>query len=117
MALKNLKSGVFDQYEVLAASGTVVFPEQGTKTVFITKGTAAAVTLTAPTAGTHDNCRIVFVATTAAAHTVTATTIGFNAGNTTTDVGTFGGAIGDGFEAIAYNGEVYTANVVNVTFA
>lgn len=117
MALKNLKAGVFDSHEVLSADGTVQWPSQGTKHVFITKGSACAITLAAPVSGEHDNCRIVFVATTAHAHTVTLGTLGFNAGNSSKDVGTFGGAIGDGFECVAYGGEAYTANVVNVTFA
>lgn len=104
-------------HEVASANGTIAFPEQGIKTVFITKGTACAITLSAPVAGTHDGCGIRFIACTAAAHTVTASTIGFNEGNTTGDVGTFGGAIGDGFEVFAYQGELYTTNVVNVTFA
>lgn len=104
-------------HEVVAADGSVAFPAQGIKTVFITKGTAAAITLTAPVSGANDGCGIRFVATTAAAHTVTLSTLGFNEGNTTGDVGTFGGAIGDGFECFAYGGEVYTTNVVNVTFA
>lgn len=116
MALKNLKAGVFDQMQVVSADTTVEFPEQGTKTVFITKGSAAAITVTAPVAVVNDNCRLVFIATTAHQHTVTLGTLGFNAGDAGKDVGTFGGAIGDGFEAVAYNGEAYTTNVVNVTF-
>lgn len=83
----------------------------------LTKGTAQAMTLAAPTATTHDGVVITIVSTTAAAHTVTATTIGFNAGNTSTDVGTFGGAIGDGLIVVAYQGEWYVLNNINVTLA
>jgi len=60
---------------------------------------------------------IVVVSTTAAAHTVTATTIGFNAGNAASDIGTFGGAIGDGFSFVAYQGEWYVLTNTNVTLA
>ena len=86
-------------------------------TAVITKGTAAALTLAAPTATTHDGVVITVVSSTAAAHTVTATTIGFNAGDAASDVGTFGGAIGDGLSFVAYQGEWYTLSNTNVTLA
>lgn len=110
---KNLPS----RTEALAANGTVSWPEGNEKYVVITKGTAAAVTLSAPVSG-HDDYKVIhFVSTTAAAHTVTCSTIGFNAGDAAKDVGTFGAAIGNGFTCIAYGGEVYTLGVINVTFA
>ncbi len=121
--LLNLKAGVADSsdlstvVETAAANGAISIPTRGRKIVFITKGTAAAMTLAAPTATTHDGVEIVIVSTTAAAHTVTATTIGFNAGNTSKDVGTFGGAIGDGLACVAYQGEWYVTNNINVTLA
>lgn len=104
------------QYTVEAAadSGAITV---ASKTVYITKATAAALTLVAPTATTEDGIRIVFVATTAAAHTVTATTIGFNAGDTASDVATFGGAIGDGLTIEAYQGEWYILNSINIILA
>lgn len=105
-------------YEVISANGAATIPDnRGHHYVFITKGGVCAITLAAPTSPDDNGARITFIATTAHAHTVTADTIGFNAGNATADVATFGGAIGDGFECIAYNGEWYTTNVVNVTFA
>lgn len=88
-------------------------------TAVVTKGTAAALTLAAPTATTHDGVTITVVSSTAAAHTVTATTVGFNAGDAASDVGTFGGAIGDGFSFVAYQGEWYVlpGTNLNVTLA
>lgn len=83
----------------------------------LTKGTAQAMTLAAPTATTHDGVIIQIVSTTAAAHTVTATTIGFNAGDAASDVGTFGAAIGNGLTVVAYQGEWYVLNNTNVTLA
>lgn len=118
----NLKKGVADSgdfsntYDVASANGAVTIPDRGSKTILITKGTAAALTLGVP-ASAQNGVELTFIATTAAAHTVTAATIGFNAGNGGTDVGTFGGAIGDGFTCVAYEGEWYTTNVVNITFA
>lgn len=84
-------------------------------TAVMTAAGAGAMTLAVPTATTHDGLKITVVAATAQAHTVTATTVGFNAGDAASDVGTFGGAIGDGFSFIAYQGEWYTLTNTNVT--
>lgn len=83
----------------------------------LTEAGASAMTLAAPTATTHDGIIIHIIATTANAHTVTATTIGFNAGDAGADVGTFGGAIGDMISVVAYQGEWYVLNNINVTLA
>jgi hypothetical protein len=104
--------GVKPRITAAAANGAIGLYSQ---TVFITKGGVAAMTLAAPTAGTHDGIVIDIVATTAHAHTVTATTIGFNAGDAATDVATFGGAIGDGLRVTAYQGEWYLLNTINIT--
>ena len=110
--------------QVLAAADGAIdislknFPD----TVLITKGTAAALTLAAPTAGVpakggHDGMRITIYSTTAAAHTVTQTTPGFNNGSTASDVGTFGAAIGNWITVEAYNGIWYVVGSLNVTLA
>ena len=120
--LYNLKAGVSTQADlvtapdyVAVASGDGAITIQ-TGTVVITKGTAAALTLGTPT--TAQNGTIIrFVSTTAAAHTVTASTIGFNDGGTASDVGTFGAAKGNGFSCVAYGGQWYVLTNVNVTFA
>lgn len=83
----------------------------------ITGGTALAMTLAAPTATTHDGIIIRIISTTAQAHTITATTIGFNAGDAASDVATLGGAIGDGLTVVAYQGEWYVLNNTNATLA
>ena len=120
--LYNLKKGVAtqddlltapDYYTVASADGAVAIQ---TGTVIITKATAAALTLGAPTSAQNGTV-IRFVSTTAAAHTVTAATIGFNAGDAAKDVGTFGAAIGNGFACVAYEGEWYVLYSTNVTFA
>lgn len=120
--LYNLKKGVAETgdasttYDVASANGAITIPDRGSKTIFITKGTAAALTLAAPSTA-QNGVTLTFVSTTAAAHTLTATTIGFNAGDTSSDVGTFGGAIGDGIVCVAYGGEWYVLNNINVTLA
>ena len=120
--LYNLKAGVALDTDVVAAARPVVVASANgaiaiaPSTVVITKATAANMTLGTPT--TAQNGTIIhIVAATAAAHTVAAATIGFNAGDAAKDVGTFGAAIGNGFTCIAYEGEWYVTYSTNVTFA
>lgn len=103
--------------QVLSDDGAITIPDGGRKIVLLTKATASAITVAAPTATVHDGVEIVVVSTTAAAHTVTATTIGFNAGDAASDVGTFAAAIGNGLSFVAYGGEWYVTNNINVTLA
>jgi hypothetical protein len=120
--LYNLKAGVStqadlvtapDYYAVASGDGAITI-QSGT--VIITKSSAAALTLGTPT--TAQNGTIIrIISTTAAAHTVTASTIGFNAGDAAKDVGTFGAAIGNGFAVVAYEGEWYVQYATGVTFA
>jgi hypothetical protein len=70
-------------------------------TGYITKGTAAALTLALPTAGADDGKRIRLVDTVGAAHTVTTPSLGINAVN---HIATFGGTIGQVCELEAFNG-------------
>ena len=119
MNLYNLKTGVAEDKDIVrtlvvaSANGAITIQDS---TVVITKGTAAALTLGTPTTAQNGTV-ITVVSATAAAHTVTATTIGFNAANTSGDVGTFGGAIGDGFSFVAYGGEWLVLTNTNVTLA
>lgn len=121
-------SGATTQTGLLTASGGVKIPVQvasadGAITirngiVTITKATAAALTLAAPTATTHDGYVLYIDSTTAAAHTVTIAN-GLRGAGAGADVGTFGGAIGDGIVLYAYNGAWYPVpgTNTNVTFA
>lgn len=84
----------------------------------ITKGGVAALTLADPTSGTHDGLTMRFISSTAQAHTLdNSAGSGFNAGGGGADVGTWGGAKGDGLEITAYQGVWYVNWVKNVTFA
>lgn len=107
-----------DNFTVKSADGAVT-PAAYDQIIFITKGTAAALTLADPTATTHDGAKILFVSTTAAAHTVSnaAGSGFFSTGGASKDVATFGGAIGDGFAIVAYQGKWYIdpRGVTNVT--
>jgi len=80
-------------------------------TVFITKGSAAALTLADPVATDDDGCELHIVSTTAFAHTVSnAAGSGFNAGGASKDVATFGAAVGNSFTIQAYQGKWYVVN-------
>lgn len=85
-----------------------------TGTVFVTKATAAALTLANPTATTDDGKILRIMAATAAAHTVTNAS-GFNDGGSGADVATFGGAKGDNMVIQAYQGRWYVQDLRNVT--
>jgi hypothetical protein len=79
-------------------------------------GGAIAMTLAAPTAA-QDGMVIDMVVITAQAHTVTATTIGFNAGGAATDLCTFTAAIGNQISVRAYNGNWYILSARNCTLS
>ena len=81
--------------------------------VFITKGSAAADTLAAPTVGTDDGKLLTIMGLTAFAHTVTTPASGIN-GNK--HIGTFS-AVGDILEVVAYQGVWYTTPRSNVTLS
>ncbi len=120
--LYNLKKGVATQDDLLTAPDYVTVASADgaitiqTGTVVITKGTACALTLGTPT--TAQNGTIIrIISATAAAHTVTATTIGFNAADAAGDVGTFAAAIGNNLTVVAYGGEWLVLGNTGVTIA
>lgn len=100
------------QLQVLGASGAVIIKSGP---VIITKAGVAALTIADP--ATTDNGTVMrFQSATAFAHTLSnAAGSGFNAGGGATDVGTFGGAIGDGLEITAYGGKWLVNYLRNVT--
>jgi hypothetical protein len=85
-------------------------------TVYLSKGSAAAITLAAPTSGTHDGFRITVIASSAQAHVITSGVDGFNAKGSS-GTATFGGAIGDSVTFEADTGHWYTVATRNVTIA
>jgi hypothetical protein len=112
-----LKDGVVKSVPVtVTADGAIAVPP-GDTTYFITKAGVAAMTLVAPTATTHDGIRLTFISTTAQAHTLDLASSGINGG--AADIGTFGGAAGDGVTIVAYQAHWYEvpSGNVNVTWA
>lgn len=101
----------------VSANGAISVPTANT-TYYITKAGVAAMTLVDPTATTHDGLVLTFISTTAQAHTLSnAAGSGFNAGGAASDVGTFGGAIGDNIQITAYQGKWLVLTKTNVTLA
>lgn len=79
----------------------------------ITKATAAALTLAAPTT---DNLRIEIRSTTTAAHTVTATGL-LGSGSAATDLATFAAFRGAGLVLASYGGKWLVMSSVGITFS
>lgn len=96
-------------FQVLTTDGAITIPNG---IVFITKGSAAAITLDTPPSDTI--CELKIVSETAQAHTVTHTP-GFGGGTTSRDVATFGGAISDGMVIVGRAGVWYVSSTRNVT--
>lgn len=109
----NFKQGFKHQVTVASADGAIT-AKSGI--VYITKAGAAALTLADPTATVDDGKELLFMSTTANAHTVSnAAGSGFNGGGAAADVGTFGAAIANYLRVTAYNGKWYVTGNVNVT--
>ncbi len=105
---------------VLAAADGAITVKGGT--VFITKGSAAVLTLAPPVAGEQisggdDGKLLEIVSTTAFAHTVTCATAGFNDLGAAGDVATFGAAKGNGLTLRAYNGDWWVVGSIGITLA
>jgi hypothetical protein len=81
----------------------------------ITKGSIAALTLAAPTAGTDDGVRIEITSNTAFAHTVTATGL-FLTGTASVNLATFAAFAGARLSLRAYNGKWF-ASGTGITFS
>ena len=107
---------------VLAADGAVdiTFPNYKS-TWLVTKGSAAAITLAAPTtggqnSGGHDGLVLSVISTTAFAHVITSAVRGFN-GKGSSGTATFAAAKGSAVVLEAYNGDWWVRSVSGVTIA
>jgi hypothetical protein len=92
-------------YQIASADGAITIYEG---IVFITKGSAAALTLADPPAAMN-GAVLMIVAQTAFAHTIdnSAGSGIFPTGGAGKDVATLGGAVGDGLSLIAYGTKWY----------
>ena len=99
--------------KLITADGAITVPTQDTRYT-ITKAGVAAMTLAAPTVS---GILVHIISGTANAHTLTNASPGFNNAGAGGDVGTFGGAIGDGIVLLSYNGIWLVVSKTNVTIA
>lgn len=115
--LLNVKQGQERQppKQVMSADGAITIKDG---VVVVTKAGVCAMTLAAPLPVHDDGKTLVIDSHTAQAHTLTLAG-GLRGAGSGADVGTFGGAIGDGIVLYAYNGAWYPVpgTNVNVTFA
>lgn len=104
--------------QVLTANGAITIPvSDAFSVVVLNKAGVLAATLAAPVTLTDDGKILIVTAATANAHTVTNTSPGFNNAGAGGDVGTFGGAVGDGFMCVAFGAIWNVISAKNVTFA
>lgn len=108
----NVIGGVQSAVETKANDGAIAIEP---KTVFLTKGSAAAITLAVPSSGLNGTILTV-IAGSAQAHVITQGTVGFNAKGSSGTI-TFTAAIGNAVQLIAYEGNWYTVSSRNVTVA
>lgn len=111
----NVTGGIKESVTLVSADGAITIPSVNT-TYMITKAGVAAMTIAAPAVG-NNGLRLTFISTTAQAHTLDMASSGINGGSA--DIGTWGGASGDGVTIIAYNQHWYEVpgNNKNVTWA
>jgi hypothetical protein len=115
-----LQGQIQHEQQVMSADGAITIKSGK---VIITKGSALAATLAAPTAGLlatggDDGKELEIYSTTAFAHTVTIAN-GLAGAGASADVGTFGAAAANRVTLQAYNGAWYLSGgaAVGVTFA
>lgn len=95
-------------YQEVTAAGAITIPSG----VVVINGTTLAVTLAAPRA---NGMYLFIVSENASAHTLDLATSGVNGG--AADIGTFGGAAGDGVILVSIGSHWYSLANTNVTFA
>lgn len=108
-----IKDGVAGAKQAITGDGAITIQNAY---VVLSKGSAAAITLAAPTSGTHDGWVIRVVAISAFAHVITGGVDGFNAKGSSGTL-TFGGALGDSVTLMANGGHWYAVSKTNVTVA
>jgi hypothetical protein len=110
-----IKDGVlFPVPTNVTGDGAITVPP-GNTTFVITKAGVAVLTIADPVSGDNGKT-LTFISSTAQAHTLSnAAGSGFNAGGAGTDVGTWGGAIGDGMQITAWGTKWLVNYLRNVT--
>lgn len=112
-----VSTGTGDGLQLITGDGTIVLPASVgiVKTVVLTKGSAAAITLPAPTAGADDGKMLIIFSETAFAHVVTCAQ-GFNRKGSS-GTATASAAANNSFTLFARNGQWDVVTNVNFTLA
>lgn len=108
-----LVGGQQDAVVVISGDGAITIAPG---TVALTKGSAAAITLAAPTAGTHDGYILRVYSESAFAHVITSGVDGFNAKGAS-GTAAFAAALGNALTLVARNGHWWTLSLNGVTIA
>jgi hypothetical protein len=106
-----IQAGQQDDVVAIVGDGAITVAPS---TVFLSKGTPAAITIVAPTTTTHDGYIIRIVDISGQAHVVTSSVEGFNAKGSSGTL-TFAGNIGEAVTLMAYQGDWYTITLNGVT--
>lgn len=110
-----VNGGIIPALTNLAGDGAITIPNASAM-FYITKATAAALTIAAPTAGTDDGKELTIWSETAAAHVITSGTVGFG-GKGASGTLTFGAAKGNSCKFVARNGQWWVTALNGVTIA
>lgn len=108
-----IKDGIVGARQAITGDGAITVQNAY---VILSKATAAAITIAAPTAGTQDGLTIQVITATAQAHVITCATDGFNAKGSSGTC-TFTAAIGNSVTLRADTGHWYTVVKTGVTTA
>lgn len=110
-----VSGGIIPTGTNLAGDGAISVPNASAM-FYITKGSAAALTIIAPTAGTDDFKELTVWSETAFAHVITCASVGFN-GKAASGTATYGAAKGNCVRFVARNGQWWVISNINVTIA
>jgi hypothetical protein len=108
-----IKDGIVGTSQAITGDGAITIQNA---IVLLSKAGAGAITIAAPTAGTHDGILIEVITLTAQAHVITSGVEGFNDKGSSGTV-TFTAAIGNSVTLRAWNGNWYVVNANGVTVA
>lgn len=108
-----LVGGQQDSVVTISGDGAITVAPSS---VYLSKGSAAAITIVAPTSVTHDGYIIRVICQSAQAHVITSGTVGFNAKGSSGTI-TFAAAIGNAVTLQAKGGNWYVIGNIGGTVA
>ena len=110
---QGLNGNILANVQTISGDGAITIKNGA---VLLTKGSAAAITIAAPTSGVDDGAEVTITTSTAFAHVVTQGTVGFNAKGAS-GTATWAAAKGNGITIVAIAGNWYVKSNIGVTIA